>query len=275
MAVRKAISAALARIGQTRRGPGPAAARQRPHRPGLPLRPRPRPSGHLGAGERRIPGGDRLMRGSLLVAGTTSDAACSPRRAKTASTAKMQRVGGRRSDAVCGDGLGLLPVATRFAAGKTLRRPSGYAGTIAVTGYEIHHDMLAGAVERHLDTGALLRLIEHGPPPACRSCHPARGSRGRERRLAARLRAGRGGDRRRRRRGSAAGASRRGVRHGGGSHRAARIRRQPARGAAFTAACVTLAPPRPPPRHEPARHGLCRAWRPPRRSPGPSPAAGR
>ncbi len=36
-------------------------------------------------------------------------------------------------------GLGLLPVRTRFAAAKTLRRPSGYAGPIPVTGYEIHH----------------------------------------------------------------------------------------------------------------------------------------
>jgi adenosylcobyric acid synthase len=138
-------------------------------------------------------------------------------------------------------GLGLLPVTTRFAADKTLGRPSGYAGGVPVSGYEIHHgavsvtggeawftsepdggeprdgcrlgpvsgtlwhgvfendafrraylsqvaglagrefvpapgtsfeaarqarfDTLADAVERHLDTGALLRLIEHGPPP--------------------------------------------------------------------------------------------------------------
>jgi adenosylcobyric acid synthase len=137
-------------------------------------------------------------------------------------------------------GLDLLPVTTRFAAGKTLGRPSGYAGGLPVTGYEIHHglvevaggepwftsepggsgialdgcrfgpvrgtlwhgilendafrrayitevariagrdfapapdtsfedarqaqfDKLADAVEEHLDTGALLHLIEHGP----------------------------------------------------------------------------------------------------------------
>jgi adenosylcobyric acid synthase len=36
-------------------------------------------------------------------------------------------------------GLGLLPVETRFAPAKTLRRPSGYAGPIPVSGYEIHH----------------------------------------------------------------------------------------------------------------------------------------
>jgi adenosylcobyric acid synthase len=40
-------------------------------------------------------------------------------------------------------GLGLLPVATRFRAAKTLGRPSGYADGVPVTGYEIHH----GAVE--------------------------------------------------------------------------------------------------------------------------------
>ena len=140
-------------------------------------------------------------------------------------------------------GLGLLPVATTFAAGKVLGRPSGYAGRTPVTGYEIHHgavsvrggepwftsepegagtpldgcrsgpvsgtlwhgvfendafrqaylsgvaeragrdwvpvhgtsftaarqaqfDVLADAVERHLDTAALSRLIEGGPPPS-------------------------------------------------------------------------------------------------------------
>jgi adenosylcobyric acid synthase len=139
------------------------------------------------------------------------------------------------------EGLGLLPVTTRFAADKTLGRPSGYAGAVPVSGYEIHHgavratggepwftsgpgggepldgcrlgpvsgtlwhgvfendafrqaylsevaavagrefvpapgasfeaarqarfDTLADAVEQHLDTGALLRIIEHGPAP--------------------------------------------------------------------------------------------------------------
>jgi adenosylcobyric acid synthase len=36
-------------------------------------------------------------------------------------------------------GLGLLAVETRFAADKTLRLPSGYAGQLPVAGYEIHH----------------------------------------------------------------------------------------------------------------------------------------
>jgi adenosylcobyric acid synthase len=146
---------------------------------------------------------------------------------------------GVESTSAAASGLGLLPVTTRFAADKTLRRPSGYAGGVPVSGYEIHHgavtvtggepwftsepgggrpldgcrlgpvsgtlwhgvfendafrqaylaevaglagrrfapvpgisfaaarqaqfDALADAVERHLDTGALLRLIEHGP----------------------------------------------------------------------------------------------------------------
>jgi adenosylcobyric acid synthase len=39
-------------------------------------------------------------------------------------------------------GLGMLPVATRFAPAKTLRRPSGYAGSLPVTGYEIHHGLV-------------------------------------------------------------------------------------------------------------------------------------
>ena len=145
-------------------------------------------------------------------------------------------------------GLGLLPVATRFAAGKTLRRPAGYSASAPVAGYEIHHgqvevhggepwftsepgggapldgcrsgavagtlwhgilendefrraylteiarmagrdftpapdtsfaaarqaqfDTLADAVEEHLDTGALLRLIEHGPTPGLPTLRP-------------------------------------------------------------------------------------------------------
>ncbi len=39
-------------------------------------------------------------------------------------------------------GLGLLPAVTRFAPGKTLRRPSGYAGPEPVAGYEIHHGVV-------------------------------------------------------------------------------------------------------------------------------------
>ncbi|MGH3302646.1 MAG: cobyric acid synthase [Streptosporangiaceae bacterium] len=39
-------------------------------------------------------------------------------------------------------GLGLLPVATGFAAAKTLARPAGYAGEHYVTGYEIHHGLV-------------------------------------------------------------------------------------------------------------------------------------
>jgi adenosylcobyric acid synthase len=37
------------------------------------------------------------------------------------------------------DGLGILPVRTRFAGEKTLGRPAGYAFGARVTGYEIHH----------------------------------------------------------------------------------------------------------------------------------------
>ena len=36
-------------------------------------------------------------------------------------------------------GVGLLPIQTRFEAGKTLGRPAGYAGRVRVSGYEIHH----------------------------------------------------------------------------------------------------------------------------------------
>ena len=39
-------------------------------------------------------------------------------------------------------GLGLLPVTTRFARGKTLGRPRGYAAGTPVTGYEIHHGLV-------------------------------------------------------------------------------------------------------------------------------------
>jgi adenosylcobyric acid synthase len=44
-------------------------------------------------------------------------------------------------------GLCLLPVRTRFGPAKTLRCPSGYAGSVPVAGYEIHHgtvDVSAG-----------------------------------------------------------------------------------------------------------------------------------
>jgi adenosylcobyric acid synthase len=129
-------------------------------------------------------------------------------------------------------GLGLLPLRVRFAAGKTLARPSAKCYGEPVEGYEIHHgvaelgggdeefldgvrvgavwgthwhgslesdgfrraflrrvaeaagrrfvpapdtsfaalreeqlDRIADLVEEHADTGALLRLIEDGPPP--------------------------------------------------------------------------------------------------------------
>ncbi|HWF79536.1 MAG TPA: cobyric acid synthase [Streptosporangiaceae bacterium] len=39
-------------------------------------------------------------------------------------------------------GLGLLPVTTRFAPAKTLRRSSGYSGSTPVAGYEIHHGVV-------------------------------------------------------------------------------------------------------------------------------------
>ncbi|MGO9083363.1 MAG: cobyric acid synthase [Streptosporangiaceae bacterium] len=148
-------------------------------------------------------------------------------------------------------GLGLLPVATRFAPAKTLRRPSGYAAGHPVMGYEIHHgavdvrggepwftsqpggrgtaldgcrsgpvagtlwhgifendafrqayltetaraagldfvpaagtcfaaarqaqfDTLADAIGVHLDTGALLHLIEHGPAAGWPVLRPGR-----------------------------------------------------------------------------------------------------
>jgi adenosylcobyric acid synthase len=130
-------------------------------------------------------------------------------------------------------GLGLLPVQVAFEPGKTLRRPVGQAGGVAVTGYEIHHgvatvadgaedfaggcrsgaiwgtswhgllenddfrrifltevaaiagrdftvapgttfaavrearlDALGDLVAEHLDTAAICRLIESGPPPS-------------------------------------------------------------------------------------------------------------
>jgi len=125
-------------------------------------------------------------------------------------------------------GLGLLPASVRFAAAKTLARPSGTALGEPVNGYEIHHgivtvdggtpfldgcaagsvagttwhgifesdgfrrafltdlaardytpardvrfaavrerryDVLADLIEHHLDTAALLALIDGGPPP--------------------------------------------------------------------------------------------------------------
>jgi adenosylcobyric acid synthase len=75
-------------------------------------------------------------------------------------------------------GLGLLPVATRFAQAKTLGRPSGYAGSLPVAGYEIHHGLVevsggrpwftsrvAGEEEAALDgcqTGAVSGTLWHG-----------------------------------------------------------------------------------------------------------------
>ena len=145
------------------------------------------------------------------------------------------------------EGLGLLPVETRFAPDKTLARPSGAGlGERVTTGYEIHHglvsvlggeplftdgdgravdgcvsghvvgtlwhgtlesdeyrraflrwtaqragrgfvphpgtdfaaarqaqyDRLADALAEHVDTSALWRLIEHGPPPGLRLLPP-------------------------------------------------------------------------------------------------------
>jgi adenosylcobyric acid synthase len=51
------------------------------------------------------------------------------------------------------DGLGLLPVGVRFAAGKTLARPSGKAYGETVHGYEIHHGVadVRGGDEPFLD----------------------------------------------------------------------------------------------------------------------------
>jgi adenosylcobyric acid synthase len=50
-------------------------------------------------------------------------------------------------------GLGLLPVQTRFAAAKTLARPSGYAGRVPVTGYEIHHGQVEGGGQPWFTSG--------------------------------------------------------------------------------------------------------------------------
>ncbi len=65
-------------------------------------------------------------------------------------------------------GLGLLPVQTRFAAVKTLSRPSGYAGQVPVTGYEIHHgtvDVSAGRpwfTSKPDDSGTALDGCQYG-----------------------------------------------------------------------------------------------------------------
>jgi adenosylcobyric acid synthase len=64
-------------------------------------------------------------------------------------------------------GLGLLPVRIRFAAAKTLARPSGHAYGEPVAGYEIHHGVaeLLGADERFLDgcrAGAVWGTHWHG-----------------------------------------------------------------------------------------------------------------
>lgn len=61
-------------------------------------------------------------------------------------------------------GLGLLPAVTRFAADKTLARPSGYAGDLPVRGYEIHH----GAVSTR--GGAPLFTSEPGGGRALDGC---------------------------------------------------------------------------------------------------------
>ena len=90
------------------------------------------------------------------------------------------------------DGLGLLPVRTRFARAKTLARPIGRGlGAPVRTAYEIHHgtvtvevgeslfcaddddnaarvaqyDRLADAIEEHVDTAAIRRLLDRGPTP--------------------------------------------------------------------------------------------------------------
>jgi adenosylcobyric acid synthase len=65
-------------------------------------------------------------------------------------------------------GLGLLPVSVRFAAAKTLRRPSGTAYGEPVTGYEIHHGIVTAtgpAAQPFLDgcrQGAVWGTSWHG-----------------------------------------------------------------------------------------------------------------
>lgn len=75
--------------------------------------------------------------------------------------------------------LGLLPVVTRFALAKTLRRRAYLAETSRAAGGDFvpaadtcfaaarqaQFEALADAIGAHLDTGALLRLIARGPPP--------------------------------------------------------------------------------------------------------------
>ncbi|HSO56069.1 MAG TPA: cobyric acid synthase, partial [Actinomycetes bacterium] len=58
-------------------------------------------------------------------------------------------------------GLGLLPVATTFAAAKTLRRPRGTAAGLPVGGYEIHHGVT------RVEGGEPLLAGEDGTPEGC------------------------------------------------------------------------------------------------------------
>ena len=58
----------------------------------------------------------------------------------------VESAAGAVDGGIAGDGvfagLGLLPVVTRFAVDKTLGRPAGYAASIPVSGYEIHHGVV-------------------------------------------------------------------------------------------------------------------------------------
>jgi adenosylcobyric acid synthase len=55
------------------------------------------------------------------------------------------------------DGLGLLPLSTDFAGERVLARPSGRAGDVSVTGYEIHHGRIT------VRAGTPLVSTEAGP----------------------------------------------------------------------------------------------------------------
>src|SRR5262249_32679233 len=64
-------------------------------------------------------------------------------------------------------GLGLAPVTVRFAAGKTLGRPSGESDFGPVSGYEIHYGQISGRTD---DVAPLIRTA-HGEPEGVRHGH--------------------------------------------------------------------------------------------------------
>lgn len=70
------------------------------------------------------------------------------------------------------DGLGLLPVRVRFAAAKTLARPSGFADGEPVTAYEIHHGIVTVDSDRGgpgAESEPLFTNSEGGALDGCRA----------------------------------------------------------------------------------------------------------